>query len=589
MLFSPTLNWLRLLGGTADDTGFVLASSTDGGIFLGGETNLGSWDGHINQGRRDGFVARYDTNGLRTWTRWYATNQDDQVRGLTLGLDGSLYVSGGTLGDLVGSTITPGIGASDGFISRIAPSGSKQWTLQVGGSSWDLTRSLASSPDGSAIYAIGYTASSTFAPLTPPPTGEGTPDAYILKINPDKTIQWASRLGFGLDDYGMNLAVGADGFIYATGFVGTSTQASQAFLVKLNPLNGQEVWRKLIGTALNDYAESIRISSDNYLYVLLSTDSPLNGEVNKGNRDVAVQKYDFNGNRLWTVLHGSAAKEEGRNLTIGNDNSIYITGYTTGNLGGQINKGGEDAFISKITPSGVVEWTKLLGTPGNDVGWDVTTTTQGDLIVTGLTNGNLEGQLSNGGQDIFLASVNIKGVADSKPAATFAANLTTARTGPLLGGQLTASGPPSGHLFKLLTPAPAGFALQADGRWSFNPGDPAYSTLGTSSRQALRIAYAVQTNQATPKGQIPSQAILVGGPNGQFLSLQQALNQAPAGAIIYLAPGVYKEDLTISKNVTILGTFFGVPASEASRGLSGQESVIFPPTSEGLPSATVSW
>ena len=382
MPFSPNLNWLRLLGGTADDTGFVLASGTDGGIFLGGETNLGSWDGHINQGRRDGFVARYDTNGLRTWTRWYATNQDDQVRGLTLGLDGSLYVSGGTLNGIDGN-ISFSTGASDGFISRISPAGSKQWTLQVGGSSWDLTRSLASAPDGSAIYAIGYTSSPTFAPLTPPPPGEGTPDAYVLKINPDKTIQWASRLGFGLDDYGMNLAVGTDGFIYATGFVGTSTQASQAFLAKLNPLNGQEVWRKLIGAAQNDYAESIRISSDNYLYVLLSTDSPLNGEVNQGNRDVAVQKYDFNGNRLWTVLHGSPAKEEGRNLTISNDNSVYITGYTTGNLGGQINKGGEDAFISKITPSGVVEWTKLLGTAGNDVGWDVTTTTQGDLIVTG--------------------------------------------------------------------------------------------------------------------------------------------------------------------------------------------------------------
>ena len=85
MPFYPNLNWLRLLGGTADDTGFVLARSDDGGIFLGGETNLGSWDGHLNQGRRDGFVSRYDTNGLRTWTRWYATNQDDQVRGLTLG------------------------------------------------------------------------------------------------------------------------------------------------------------------------------------------------------------------------------------------------------------------------------------------------------------------------------------------------------------------------------------------------------------------------------------------------------------------------------------------------------------------------
>ncbi|MEB3325464.1 MAG: SBBP repeat-containing protein, partial [Cyanobacteriota bacterium] len=404
------LNWLQLLGGKNDDTGFVLTSGPDGSIYLGGETKLGAWDGHTNQGKADGFVARYDSNGRRSWTRWYATDQDDQVRGLTVGVDGSIYVSGGTLNGMDGNASFSSVGASDGFVSRIGPTGSKLWTQQVGGNSWDLARALGRAPDGSAIYVIGYSASPNFpslSQLTPLPSGEGTPDAFVLRINPDKTIQWATRLGFGRDDWGMNIAVGADGFVYATGFSGSANEASQAFLAKLNPQNGTTVWKKLIGTTQNDYAESIRFSKDGFLYVLLSTDGNLDGKINQGNRDVAVQKYDLDGNRVWTVLHGSPAKEEGRNLTIDNDGNIYITGHTSGDLGGQKNNGGEDAFITKITPTGQVEWTKLLGTAGNDVGWDVTTTVEGDLIVTGLTNGNLEGQTSNGGQDIFLASFKI--------------------------------------------------------------------------------------------------------------------------------------------------------------------------------------
>ena len=41
----PRLNWLELLGGPSDDTGFVLTSGGDGSIYLGGETNGGIWDG----------------------------------------------------------------------------------------------------------------------------------------------------------------------------------------------------------------------------------------------------------------------------------------------------------------------------------------------------------------------------------------------------------------------------------------------------------------------------------------------------------------------------------------------------------------
>jgi hypothetical protein len=75
----PRLNWLELLGGVFEDTGFVLTSGGDGSIYLGGETDRGAWDGQTARGRRDGFVSRYNLAGQRLWTQWYGSNQDDRV------------------------------------------------------------------------------------------------------------------------------------------------------------------------------------------------------------------------------------------------------------------------------------------------------------------------------------------------------------------------------------------------------------------------------------------------------------------------------------------------------------------------------
>ena len=131
----PRLDWLELLGGVFEDTGFVLTSGGDGSIYLGGETNGGSWDDQTARGRRDGFVSRYNLAGQRLWTQWYGSNQDDQVRGLGVDAYGALYLSGGTLGGMEGNTSFSN-GASDGFLSRINSSGQKDWTLQLGGEPW---------------------------------------------------------------------------------------------------------------------------------------------------------------------------------------------------------------------------------------------------------------------------------------------------------------------------------------------------------------------------------------------------------------------------------------------------------------------
>ena len=54
-------------------------------------------------------------------------------------------------------------------------------------------------------------------------------------------------------------------------------------------------------------------------------------------------------------------------------------------------------------------WTKQLGTSSDDSGNDVTTDSAGNIYVTGLTDGRLDGNTISGGSDIFLVKYNLTG------------------------------------------------------------------------------------------------------------------------------------------------------------------------------------
>ena len=69
--------------------------------------------------------------------------------------------------------------------------------------------------------------------------------------------------------------------------------------------------------------------------------------------------------KVWTKLLGTSSFEFTNALATGLDGSIYVGGYTQGNLDGQSNNspslGIDDAFITKYSTEGTKLWTKLIG------------------------------------------------------------------------------------------------------------------------------------------------------------------------------------------------------------------------------------
>ena len=70
---------------------------------------------------------------------------------------------------------------------------------------------------------------------------------------------------------------------------------------------------------------------------------------------------------------GSSLNEEGLGIATASDSSIYITGYTKGTLNDNLNAGNKDIFLSKYDTNGNNTWTTLLGSSGSDEGVGIVT------------------------------------------------------------------------------------------------------------------------------------------------------------------------------------------------------------------------
>jgi hypothetical protein len=83
--------------------------------------------------------------------------------------------------------------------------------------------------------------------------------------------------------------------------------------------------------------------------------------------------------------------------------SIFITGYTSGLLDGRIHNAQQDAFVSKYSSDGSKLWTHLLGSKEDDVATSISTTADGSIYIAGYTAGDLDDQVNNGELDAFLS------------------------------------------------------------------------------------------------------------------------------------------------------------------------------------------
>lgn len=86
----------------------------------------------------------------------------------------------------------------------------------------------------------------------------------------------------------------------------------------------------------------------------------------------------------------------------------YIVGTTAGDLGGNLSDGGNDLFLTKVNSEGKVVWQRTLGVAGEAEGAAVSIAANGDIVVAGTVKGPFNGNLGSD-SDMLVARFDASG------------------------------------------------------------------------------------------------------------------------------------------------------------------------------------
>lgn len=136
------------------------------------------------------------------------------------------------------------------------------------------------------------------------------------------------------------------------------------------------------------------VAADGSVWVLADLTEGEGSQPIKGQRDVALLKYDTAGNLVQTKLLGAASTANGFSLAIADDGRIAVAGSVTGAL--EPGKSGDDAtvadsFVTLFDASGKEIWTQRRGAKAADEATEVTFGADGTVYVAGRSRSLMPG------------------------------------------------------------------------------------------------------------------------------------------------------------------------------------------------------
>ncbi len=155
-------------------------------------------------------------------------------------------------------------------------------------------------------------------------------------------------------------------------------------------------WVRQLGTSENDASGGVATDGDGNVYVSGDTSGSLGGPYQGGYDDAWVAKYSADGALLWKRQLGTSEDDGSGSVATDADGNVYLSGFTEGSLGGPYQGGYGDAWVAKYSADGALLWKRQLGTSELDLSGGVATDGEGNVYISGLTGGSLGGP-SRGG------------------------------------------------------------------------------------------------------------------------------------------------------------------------------------------------
>lgn len=176
-------------------------------------------------------------------------------------------------------------------------------------------------------------------------------------------------------------------------------------------------WQKCLGGTGSDAAMNIKQTSDGG-YISVGFTTSIDGDItlNHGGQDLWVQKVNSTGVLQWQKSFGGSLDDYGRGIITTADGGYLISGMTCSNDGDvsgnhTSSSGYWDAWLIKISSTGIIQWQKCYGSTGTESAECVIQTSDGGYVFSGycqVNNGDVTG--NHGNWDIWCVKVNSTGI-----------------------------------------------------------------------------------------------------------------------------------------------------------------------------------
>ncbi len=367
------------------------------GNFGSGTATFGSVN-LTSAGLGDGFLCKYDKNGNFQWVKQISGTKNEQCTKVAVTTSGDIYVTGFSEGDFSadGNNYTS-LGEDDGFVAKYNNNGVLQWLNHFGGQGEDYPYNLAIDATGKCVIIGSFEHSLSVGGITLTAQNDSLYDCFVVKFNKQGGVIWATSAGgTGSHAYifASDLVIDNDGSIYVTGtytgpvLIGTDSlgENEEAFLTKLSS-NGVFQWAVDAGSRCYysyiglDEAKNIYVTGSFGAYGFHSVIGPFTLIPNGQYMDIYLAKFNNDGEAQWVQTGGSELNDFAGGLAVDSAGNAWICGYILGESASfgsnTLNSSGkEDVFITSYNFSGNVNWLMKAGAKNvdraNDLAFDGT-------------------------------------------------------------------------------------------------------------------------------------------------------------------------------------------------------------------------
>jgi hypothetical protein len=346
------LQWVRNIGGEANDFSYEVQCTSDGGYIIVGYTFS------YGVGLNDVYLIKTDEKGNTLWTKTFGGPYWDVGYSLQQTSDGG-YIIAGFRG-------TEGVGRyskSDAYLIKTDSSGDAEWEKTFGGDGYDCGYSVIQTSGGDYVIA-GYTGAS----------GTDSKDVYIVKTNHEGDTIWTRTFGAGEWDEAYAVRQTAGGDYIVVGYTQSSGAGSRdVYLIKINS-EGDTLWTRTFGGDDWEEGRSLLQTRDKGYIITGSTVS-----YGAGEWDVYLIKTDSLGDTLWTRTFGGEKYDIGMSVQETSDGGYIIAGLTH-----SFGAGESDIYVIKTDSLGDSLWSKVLGDTGAEGINSIKETSDKGYIMTGF-------------------------------------------------------------------------------------------------------------------------------------------------------------------------------------------------------------